>query len=306
MKNKSKKIFLAFITIVFAVQFSNAQQQSQYTQYMFNTISFNSAYTGSREAPSFMLLNRTQWVGIDGAPQTLNFSFHTPLRNKNMGLGIVVTNDKIGPSNEINASANYAYSIFLKKDLKLAFGLSAGIQSLNTDWSMGEFNNPSDPNYQQNINLFKPSFGMGTFLYSKDWYIGISVPNILDTKYFDEGQFSQAKQEPQLYIISGYIFSLNPNLKFKPATLIKAVQGAPLAFDLSANFLINDKYTIGVAGSLENSISFLTGFQINPKILIGYSYDYNTNNIGKYNDGSHEIFIRFELLKTRFISPRFF
>ncbi|OYQ36364.1 hypothetical protein CHU92_09710 [Flavobacterium cyanobacteriorum] len=305
MKNNLLQL-LIYLVVITTCNSLYSQQESLYTQYMYNTLSFNSAYAGSRENPSFLLLHRTQWVGIDGAPQTQNFSFHTPLRNQMMGLGLVVVNDRLGPSNETNVNANYSYSIYLNSEVKLSFGISAGVQNLNVDWSKGTFNNQIDPVFQQNINIFKPTVGAGTFLYTDNYYVGISVPNFLTTKYFDDVQSSNATKRAQYYVIGGYVFDLSPDVKFKPATLTKIISGAPVAIDLSTNFLFYDKFTLGIAASFDNSLSILTGYQITPNILLGYSYDYNTNNLGNYNNGSHEVFLRIELAKIKYISPRFF
>ena len=303
---KYVSVRLVCIIMFFTCYLVYSQQESQYTQYMYNTISFNSAYTGSRDNPNFLLLHRTQWVGLDGAPETQNFSFHTPLPSKNMGLGLVVINDKFGPSKEVNVNVNYSYSIFLKEDTRIALGLSGGIQSLDTDWSRGSFNNLLDPVFQENVSFFKPTLGVGSYLYSDDWYLGLSVPNLLRTQYFDEVQSTVATKRSQIYLMAGYVFYLSSDLKFKPATLTKIISGSPISIDLSANFMYQEQFVIGLAGSLDNSLSLLTGYQITPSTLIGYAFDYNTNNLGNYNSGSHELFIRFELSKTKYLSPRFF
>lgn len=303
---KYLSVKLVCFTLFFTGNFAYSQQESQYTQYMYNTIVFNSAYTGSRENPNFFLLYRKQWVGIDGAPETQNFSFHSPLRNRNMGLGLVMVNDRLGPSKDINVNANYSYSLFLNQDLKISLGLSIGFQSFDTDWSRGNFNNQLDPVFQENISLFKPTLGFGSYLHNDDWYLGVSVANILRTQYFDDIQSSVATKKAQIYIIGGYVFYLSSDLKFKPATLTKIIVGSPVSIDLSANFLYKEQFIFGIAGSLDNSASLLTGYQITPNLMMGYSFDYNTNNLGNYNNGSHEFFIRYELSKTKYLSPRFF
>jgi len=305
-KSSILKVLLVVFT-VFTVAISFAQQDPQYTQYMYNTMSVNPAYAGQREALSITGLHRTQWVGIDGAPKTQTFGIHAPLRNERIGLGLSVVNDKLGPATETYVSANFSYTIPVNDNAtKLSFGLKGGFNLLDTDWSKGRFQNP-DVVFNENISLFSPSVGAGFYLHSRKWYVGLSVPNFLTTDYYDDYQESVAAEKLHYFLIAGYVFDLSETTKFKPATLVKAVSGAPIIADVSANLLFNNKFTLGLSWRWDDSVSGLAGLQVTNGLYIGYAYDATTNNLNNYNSGTHEIMLRFELQKIgRILSPRFF
>lgn len=313
MKMKRLNLFIVVILCCYS-SVMLGQQDAQYTQYMYNTININPAYAGSRGTLSVFGLHRTQWVGLDGAPVTNTFSVNTPI-NSNMGLGVSVINDRIGPSTDNNLSVDFSYSIDTSPFYKLSFGLKGTANLLNVDFNKLNIQDPSDPRFQYNIdNKFSPNIGAGVYFHSDKSYIGFSVPNMLEKKYFntsanDESESYVVKQRMHYYLMAGYVFDLDYNLKFKPSLLTKVVQGAPLQTDISANFLFNDKFTAGVAYRLSSSVSGLVGFQVSDSWFIGYSYDAETTKLANYNSGSHEIFLRFELLsrsKSRMMSPRFF
>jgi type IX secretion system PorP/SprF family membrane protein len=303
------KGLILFVLIALTINTSSfAQQDPQYTQYMYNTMSVNPAYAGQRDVLSVTGLHRTQWVGIDGAPQTQTFAFHTPLRNDRLGLGLSVVNDAIGPVNEYYVDANFSYTILVSDDnTKLSFGVKGGVHGLTSDWSQGVIQQIGDPTFADNLSVFSPTIGAGIYLHKRKWYIGLSVPNFLSTEHFDDNQISVAKERMSYYLIGGYVFDLSANTKFKPAALVKAVSGAPIVADLSANFLFNKKFTLGVAWRWDDSVSGLAGIQVTDGLYIGYSYDATTTNLSSYNNGSHEIMLRFELQKVgKILSPRFF
>ncbi|MFT4804631.1 MAG: type IX secretion system PorP/SprF family membrane protein [Psychroserpens sp.] len=300
-------ILLVFVALTVNTS-SFAQQDPQYTQYMYNTMSVNPAYAGQREVLSVTGLHRTQWVGIDGAPQTQTLGIHAPLRNDRIGLGLSIVNDALGPVNEYYIDANFSYTIPVSDNkTKLSFGLKAGLHSLTSDWSEGVIQQLGDPTFADNLSVFSPTIGAGLYLHNRKWYVGLSAPNFLRTEHFDDNQVSIAKERMNYYLIAGYVFDLSAKTKFKPAALVKAVAGAPIIADVSANFLFNDKFTLGVAWRWDDSVSGLAGFQVTDGLYIGYSYDATTTNLNNYNSGSHEIMLRFELQKVgRILSPRFF
>lgn len=300
-------VLLFFASTFFVAQRVQGQQDSQYTQYMYNTHSINSAYAGSRESLSIMAIYRNQWVGLDGAPKTLNFALHSPIGVQGVGLGLEFTSDKIGPSDESQIMVDFSYTLKLENDINFAFGIKAGMSIFSLDPSKLTIYNPNDYNLTLE-NTSSPIIGLGLYLYSPEWYVGLSSPSILETRYYDDIQISTASEKIHLYLIGGYVFTLNPNLKLKPAVLAKAVVGAPLALDISANALLNETLTLGLAYRLDAAVSALAGFQITDQLMIGYAYDYDTTSLGNYNSGSHEIFLRFELgtrLKAK-VNPRFF
>jgi type IX secretion system PorP/SprF family membrane protein len=308
-----KRIILILL-FVFSVFSGFAQQDAQFTQYMYNTVNINPAYAGSRGVLSVFGLYRTQWVGIEGAPKTTSFSINSPIKNSNVGIGLSVINDKIGPSDETSISADISYSIPTSEKYKLSFGVKATANLLNVDFTKLNIYNQGDPLAQYNIdNKFSPNVGAGIYFHSDKTYFGLSVPNFLETKHFDKGQYdfssnSVASEKMHYHFIAGHVFDLSTNLKLKPAVLTKMVKGAPLQVDLSANFLFNDKFTFGGAYRWDAAGSLMAGFQINSGLFIGYAYDMEVTKLANYNSGSHEVFLRFELAKKaeKVASPRFF
>ncbi|KFC60693.1 membrane protein [Flavobacterium gilvum] len=293
---------------------SNAQQDAQYTQYMYNTIVVNPAYAGSRETLSLFALHRNQWVGLDGAPVTNNFSVHSPINNTNVGLGLSIVNDKIGPSDENNISADFSYSINTSYRYKISFGVKASANLLNVDFTKLNYYDQNDYVFDTNIdNKFSPNIGAGVYFHSDNTYIGLSAPYLLETIHFDRyadtgGNSHVAKEKIHYYLISGHVFDLSSSVKFKPSLLTKMVEGAPLQVDLSGNFMINEKFVAGLAYRWSAAFSGMVGFQVNNSWFIGYGYDLENTTLANYNYGSHEIFLRYELFKKidRIISPRFF
>jgi type IX secretion system PorP/SprF family membrane protein len=290
---------------------SYAQQDAQYTQYMYNTIVVNPAYAGSRQAMSIFALHRTQWVGLEGAPVTNSFSINTPINESKVGLGLSVVNDQIGPSVENNIAVDFSYTIPASYKYKMSFGLKASANLLNIDFTKLDYQGGAI--FEDNIdNKFSPNIGVGFYLHSDNSYIGISAPNLIETEHFDKSSSSTtshiATEKINYYLIAGYVFDLSPSLKLKPSLQTKYVQGAPLQVDVSANFMINEKFVAGLAYRWSAAMSAMVGFQASDSWFIGYSYDFDTTALAKYNSGSHEIFLRYELFNKydKIISPRFF
>ncbi|MNX47841.1 hypothetical protein D3C86_784060 [compost metagenome] len=276
---------------------------------MYNTMTINPGYTGTRAIPSIFGLYRTQWVGLDGAPKTANFSIESPITENGQGLGLSVISDQIGFTKETTVTASYAYPIQLSADLHLSLGVSASGNFAQIDYTKATIKDVNDPYLTGILTKNSPNFGAGAYFHSSKWYAGLSVPMILETKFYDDVKVSVASQKMHFYAMGGYVFDLNNNLKFKPAAMLKMVSGAPLAVDLSANFLFNEKLTLGAAYRWDAAVSAMAGFQVTPGMNIGYAYDYDTQKIGNYNSGSHEIFLRFDLFsstKYRLVTPRFF
>lgn len=303
-----KKIGLLII-IVLTSNYMSAQQDAQYTQYMYNPTVINPAYAGSRDVMSIFGLYRTQWVGLEGAPKTGTLSMHTPIENSRVGLGLSLVNDRIGPSDDTTLAADISYTIDVSYQYKLAFGVKGSANLINVDYTKLDIYDPSDPRYQQNIdNKFSPNVGAGVYLYSDNTYVGLSVPALLETSHYSGMSTYVAKEKIHYYFMAGHVFDLDYNLKFKPSALVKMTEEAPLQVDLSANFLFNEKFTAGVAYRWSAALSALVGFQVSDGLFIGYAYDAETTKLANYNSGSHEIFLRFELFKKfdKIVSPRFF
>ena len=286
-----------------------AQQDSQYTHYMYNTININPAYAGSRGVTSIFGLHRTQWVGLDGAPTTNAFSINTPIRNSRLGLGLSFVNDKIGASDQNNISADLSYTIPTSENYNLSFGIKATANLLNVDYTKLNRYNGGSPVFQNNIdNEFSPNIGAGVYYHSDKMYVGFSVPNFLDVKHFDDNASAALQDRLHYYLIGGYVFDVSPTVKLKPSVLTKMVSGAPLQVDLSANVLLQDKFSMGLSYRWSAAATAMAGIQITDGLLVGYSYDFDTTSLENYNSGSHEIFLRFELfnIQKRIITPRFF
>lgn len=292
-----------FFTVV-----CSAQQDSQYTQYMYNTIAVNPAYAGSRGALSVFGLYRTQWVGLDGAPETSTFSVNTPLNNSDLGLGVSLVNDKIGPTNENTLSADLSYTVPTSETYKLSFGIKATANLFNLDVNKLSFEDQGDPQFQDLRNKITPNIGAGVYWHSDKAYVGLSIPNFIETNRYNGNENAIFKDKINYYFMAGYVFELDYYTKFKPALLTKMVQGAPLQIDVSGNFMFNDKFVLGLAYRWSASVSALAGFQVSDGLYIGYGYDHETTRLRKYNSGSHEIFLRFEFFNNynRITSPRFF
>lgn len=286
---------------------SYAQQDAQFTQYMYNTININPAYAGSRGAMSIFALHRTQWVGLDGAPVTNAVSVNTPLNSSNLGLGVSVINDKIGPTNETAISADLSYTVPTSETYKLSFGIKATANLFDLNVNKLNPENPVDPSLQ-NFNKFTPNIGAGVYLHSDKAYVGLSIPNFIESKRYDDNEVAIFKEKINYYLIAGYVFDLSSAVKFKPALLTKMVEGAPLQMDISGNFMFNEKITVGVAYRWSAALSAMVGFQVSDGLYIGYGYDRETTNLNNYNTGSHEIFLRYEIFKNndKITTPRFF
>ena len=302
---KTKLLFTIGILIGF-MGFS--QQDPQYTQYMYNTININPAYAGSRDVMSIFGLYRTQWIGLEGAPKTAAFSVNSPLGNNNWGMGISFTTDKIGATDESALSIDLSYAIKVSENFKLALGLKGSGNLFSLDVNKLDIEHANDPQFQNLDNSFTSNLGAGLYLYSNKTYIGISAPNFFEATRYNDNDIALYTERLNFYFIAGQVFYLSPTLQFKPAVLAKLVQGTPLQVDLSGNFLIHEKLVLGVAYRWSAAISAMAGFQITDGLFIGYGYDQETTRLSRYNSGSHEIFLRFELFNrySNIIAPRFF
>ena len=300
---KKFKLLIGIFVLISSISTVFAQQDPQYTQYMYSMNILNPAYAGSRGVTSIGLLGRTQWVGVDGAPQTATLSINGPV-GKNVGLGFSVIHDEIGPVKEDNLYADFSYTLNFSGEDKFAFGIKAGATFLN----VREFTTVDQDPLNVPVSLVAPNFGVGVMYYNDRFYAGLSVPNFIESRYLDtkNGISSSASEKTHYFLTSGYVFDLDENLKLKPSTMLKAAPGAPLSVDLSLNLLIQEKVELGLSHRLDDSISGMVGFNISQDLRIGYAYDYTTTNFGEFNSGSHEIMILFDLNKKKIKSPRFF
>lgn len=281
-----------------------SQKEPQYTQYMYNIGSFNPAYVGTVETPELAGLYRAQWIDIPGAPRTFRFGVNLPFKNEKVGLGLNVISDQLGPVSQTYADLSYSYQVKVTDHTNLSFGIDAGGSFLNVDLTKGTFENPGENLNGEMVSRFYPTVGAGTFLYADNWYLGASVPNFLTEGVYNDDVASIVEDKLQFNFIGGYIFNLSDGLKFKPAFLVNMLKGSPVNVNLSTNFLIADVFTAGISYRLENAFSGLAGFQVSNGLFVGYSYDYNTNPLGEFNSGSHEVILKFYLGKGGVSKPK--
>lgn len=286
----------------------SAQQDPQFTQYMYNTISVNPAYAGSRGHLAALLMHRSQWVGVNGAPNTQVLAVDGPMGN-NVGLGLVLSHDALGPSSEVFVDANFSYTVKLdENDKKLSFGLKGGGRLFNVDFTKGLVENP-DIAFQNNIeNKFFPTIGAGVYYHTAKSYLGLAVPNFFSQDHYDGQEQEIASERLHYFLMGGKIIDLTPDIKFKPAFFVKWVPGAPMIADISANAMLMETFTAGLAYRWDDSFSALLGLQISPDLSAGYSYDLTTSDLRSYTSGTHEVFLRYEFktVEKRLKSPRFY
>jgi len=253
-------------------------------------------------------LARAQWVGMKGGPSTQTLVLHSPIYSDNMGLGLSVINDNVGPIHQTMLFADYSYSIQTTENAKLAFGLKAGVNVFQADLLALHPNDAGDPSIYNISNRLLPNVGLGLYYYSDKGYVGLSAPKLLEHN-LKTGEISESKERRHYFLIGGYVFDLSENLKLKPSFLLKAVQGAPLSVDVTANLFIKDKLGVGLAHRLDDSFSGLLQYYFTPQFRVGYAYDFTMTELRHYNSGSHEIMLGYDFMyvdDTRIRSPRFF
>ena len=303
-----KKLFLLALLAI-AITETKAQQDPQYTQYMYNMSVINPAYAGSKETVSGGILYRQQWVGIEDAPTTGTFFMHSPV-GRNVGLGLSIISDKIGPVEENNLYADFSYTLNLGGEHKLAFGLKAGATMHKIDFTGIPATLPqTDPIFESsNPNTTFLNLGTGLFYYTNKYYVAFSVPNMLKSKYLDFNGRQYGTDVLHYFLTGGYVFDINPNLKFKPFAMVKTSINAPVSFDLSTNFMLYDKFEMGATYRLEDSFGAMINVAVSPTLRIGYAYDRVVSDIGVISPSSHEVILLYDLNFPKKVSrsPRYF
>ncbi|NNT71247.1 type IX secretion system membrane protein PorP/SprF [Flavobacterium sp. IMCC34852] len=304
-----KLYFIAVLAL--AVTELRAQQDPHYTQYMYNMSVMNPAYAGSKEAVSGGLLYRKQWIEIEDAPTTGTFFIHSPV-GRNVGLGLSVISDKIGPVEENNFYADFSYTLNLGGEKRLAFGLKAGLTMHKIDFNYIFETLPQpvsqDPFSASNPNNTFLNVGSGVFYYTDKYYVAFSVPNMLKTKYLDFDGRQYGTEVMHYFLTGGYVFDINPNLKFKPFAMIKSSLNAPTSFDVSTNFMLYDKLELGATYRVEDSFGAMVNFAITPSLRVGYAYDHIVSDLNTVTPSSHEVMLLFDLNFPKKVSrsPRYF
>ena len=289
---------------------ANAQQDPHYTQYMYNMNIINPAYAGSKENLSFGLLYRKQWIEIEDAPTTFSFSGSAPV-GKNVGLGLSIISDKIGPVEENNVYGDFSYTLNLGGEHRLALGLKAGV----TFQKIGlrsiiqpTLPDPNDGAFAEDTNNTKLNIGTGLFYYTNKYYFALSIPNMLKSAHLDYNGIKYGTEIQHYFITGGYVFDLNANLKFKPFAMVKSAFNAPTSFDISTNFLYLEKFEMGATYRLQDSFGAMVNYAISPSLRIGYAYDHIVSDLKVTTPSSHEIILLFDLNFPKKVSrsPRYF
>jgi len=292
-----------------------AQQDPMYTHYMDNTLVVNPAYAGSRDALTVTGLYRSQWVNLKGAPVDQTITMHTPVKNEHIGLGLSVSNDKIGPTNNTGIVADFAYRMNLTKKSKLALGISAGANIFQANLNTLQLDQQYDPTFQNNIaNHITPNIGFGAYYSRERFYAGVSTSNLIQGKYSSitlaNGNDLIAQEQRHYYLIAGAMLNITDNFAFKPTALLKVTAAAPAELDVTASFIIVKRLLLGAMFRTGDAVGALVGFNITNQLHIGYSYDWSfALKTTVYNQGSHEILLRYDFLfsdKKQVHSPRYF
>jgi type IX secretion system PorP/SprF family membrane protein len=300
-----KRITLILAVLLFSgVAF--AQQQVLFTQYMFNQMAINPAYTGIHEGISTSFLWREQWVGFEGAPRTQTASIHTPISFRPISVGMMVMRDQIGITTQNSANFTYAYRLKFG-NTRLSLGLQASFNFYKTDYNQDARLDPILAN--ANINVTRPNFGTGIMWHSDKFYLGASVPTLINQKFDPSNPDSDSELVRHYFFAGGYVFALHDNLLIKPNFLLKAVQGAPLQADLNVNVLLQRLVWVGVSYRSLESLAALIQLQIGPKFQLGYGFDFVTlTDLSTIQAGSHEIMLNYiiQMPRTKILTPRYF
>jgi type IX secretion system PorP/SprF family membrane protein len=307
-----KRAHLMFVCLLLACIQAKGQQDAMYTQYMFNMMGVNPAYAGSRGILSATAMYRRQWVGVEGAPETSAISFDMATRDNKIGIGIQAFNDRIGITRNSGFYATYAYRIRFEEKGSLAIGLQGGISNYKADLTKVDLIDDGDVAFSQNINVILPTFGAGVYYNTDRFYAGFSIPNLVKS-YLRKDQIYYtadviAKKYMHFFFIAGYVFDLDEDFKLKPSTLVKMVRGAPVQVDINTNLWIKDVVGVGASYRTGDAVSGLLELQITNQLRLGYAYDQTISRLVKYNQGTHEIMLRFEFgwEKGKVLSPRYF
>jgi type IX secretion system PorP/SprF family membrane protein len=282
--------------IVFLILMTNtlfAQQDPSFTLYQYNMNVINPAYAGINESTEVNLNFRSQWINLEGSPETQSLSIGIPVNDK-IGVGLSIVNDNVFVLNETDVYFDFSYKVQLASSTNLYLGLKAGGSFINVDLtSLGIIN---DPVFSENVNQFNPNVGIGFLLKGEKYYINLSAPNLLKSKRYEKDgvRVTDATDELHAYIGGGYTFSLNNNIDFKPSMMGRYVAGAPFSLDLTTTFDLYSKVELGVSYRLDESVSGIGLFKLSDWVHFGYAYEMTTTDVGDYSDGTHEIIIQFK------------
>jgi len=295
-----KNIIYIFLVLMVVSGSLKGQPHPVSSLYMFDQMVINPAYTGVPVQFSTTFIHRDQWVNLPGAPKTNTFTMQSSFFNTRVGIGLMFTNDKIGIHDDYGIYATYAYHLPISKNSKLSMGLQAGFNHLSSDFTKLNIRDMNDPNLFGRVTKMNPNFGAGLYYYGEKFYMGFSVPFMLENKLVDvESVLSEAKQSRNYYLNGGYTFSPSINFKITPSMLVRFQEGAPLGVDINVMSSYKEIVGLGVSYRSNDAVIFLFQLQLFQNLHLGYAYDYTMSDLNQYSKGSHEI-----LLNYRFRIPR--
>ena len=305
---KGRFIFNAIAVIVlFLLPEVQAQQRVQYTQYMFDGSIINPAFAGAEEALSLTFIYRNQWSGVEGAPQSQTLSAHTLFKEKQVGVGLIINNDKIGVHKTLNIGTNYAYHLNLNNDKVLSFGLQAGLNNRRADYASLAAQANNDPSIS-NATVAETYFdlGVGLYLRTPKFHLGYSIPEIIPNDLKLNDSTTTELSDLNQFIFSKLIIDVSPQIRLTPSILLKYLNGVPLSYDLNLNATFRKVITGGISYRKAESIDFIMRLQVTPQFQFGYSYDYPIGDISNLSNASHEIMARylFKFNQANVASPR--
>lgn len=296
LKLRVARIILVVMLVSLGGQ-SFAQQDPTYTQYMENLLALNPAYAGSKDVLSLMIITRDQWASMPDAPQTRTLAIHSPFKDTDVGLGFSVLSDQVGPVKQIGVYVDYSYSLNFRNRRKLSFGLKGGVNFYEAGLSDLATNDPNDPVFANDINRnFLPNIGVGVFYHTRNYYLGLSAPKLIENTINDHGVSVESVSREQIHflVMAGYVFDLSGIIKLKPSVLARYVKNSPVSVDLNATLVFDDRLWLGAMCRVGDSFGGLFQVQLTHQLKIGYSYDLPTNRLGAYNNGTHEVMLNFD------------
>ncbi|MFD0999559.1 type IX secretion system membrane protein PorP/SprF [Ohtaekwangia kribbensis] len=272
-----------------------AQHNIVYSQYLFNGLLINPAYAGSHVQLSATLNYRNQWINFDGAPETTTLGVHSAFRRERVGLGLLVTNDKIGSYRNTGLFGSYAYIIKRPGGGVLSLGVQGGFNNFKADFTELNLKADADPIFNGFFNELRPNFGGGIFYYNKKMFAGFSVPTILKHADFFKGSFEQLALPRVYYLHAGTTFPIDrmEKVKVSPSFLLRVQDGTPLSADINLNVIFYDQISIGHSYRTGDAIITFLSFKLSEKFHFVYSYDWTTSAIGNYSRGTHEFTLNF-------------
>ena len=306
--NLSIKLLIVILSAFLCVHSLKAQQESMYSQYMFNLLQINPAYAGNLANDNITVLCRKQWVGTSGSPATASLSWDSRVEGSNVGYGLQMYNDRLGIESTSGFQAFYSYRIPFRKSF-LSFGLNAGVLYYRAAFSTVATTQNGDPLFQEDVSNFLPTVGVGALYATEHWYAALSVPALLKTKVNANNSLYTTSANNHYFLTGGYIFDASESVKLKPSVLLKAVKGAPLETDLNLNVWLQNIVGLGVSYRTGDSFVGMFEIQVSPVFRLGYAYDYTISNLQPYSKGTHELMLRYEInhrKEQRVLSPRYY